>query len=82
MHDLILRAKKFGIASHFPFLRRRGSLRYHFQGASERKGKEVDTSNAKMTFMEAAILHMQRIAENLSLKKRHASTGKKRSTLR
>jgi integrase len=36
----------------------------------ERKGKKVDASNAKMTFDQAATLHMQRLDENVSLKRR------------
>ena len=36
----------------------------------ERKGRVIDTSNAKMTFNDAATLHMQRLDENVSIKKR------------
>ncbi len=36
----------------------------------ERKGKEIDASNAKMTFGEAASLHMQRVADDVSIKRR------------
>ena len=36
----------------------------------ERNGKEIDASNAKMTFGEAATLHMQRVADDVSIKRR------------
>src|SRR5882672_3770611 len=36
----------------------------------EQKSKQVDPANAKMTFQQAASLHMQRIKENVSLKRR------------
>jgi hypothetical protein len=36
----------------------------------ERKSRNIDTSNAKMTFSEAAALYMLRVNENVSLKKR------------
>ena len=36
----------------------------------ERKGREIDASNAKMTFADAAALHMQRVAEDVSIKRR------------
>ena len=36
----------------------------------ERNGKEIDASNAKMTFGEAAALHMQRVADDVSIKRR------------
>ena len=35
----------------------------------ERRGKEIDSSNAKMTFGEAAKLYMQRLDEDVSLKR-------------
>ena len=35
----------------------------------ERRGKEVDSANAKMTFGDAAALHMQRLDEDVSLKR-------------
>ena len=36
----------------------------------ETRGKEIDTSNAKMTFGEAAEVQMQRVNDNVSLKRR------------
>ena len=36
----------------------------------ERKGREVDAGNAKMKFSEAAALHMQRLEERATIKKR------------
>lgn len=36
----------------------------------ERRGKEIDTRNAKMTFGEAAALHMQRVEERVAIKRR------------
>ena len=36
----------------------------------ERKSRVVDASNAKMTFNDAATLHLQRLDENVSIKKR------------
>ena len=36
----------------------------------DRKRKEVDSSNAKMTFGEAAELHIQRVDQNVSIKRR------------
>ncbi len=41
----------------------------------ERRGKEVDSSNAKMTFQDAAALHLQRLDENVSLKSGPGHTG-------
>lgn len=35
----------------------------------EQRGKEFDAANAKMTFGQAATLHMQRLDENVSLKR-------------
>ncbi|MEO6785910.1 MAG: hypothetical protein ABI318_07225 [Chthoniobacteraceae bacterium] len=35
----------------------------------ERKSREVDPSNARMTFGEAATLHIRRVDENVSLKR-------------
>ena len=34
----------------------------------ERRGTEIDPSNAKMTFEQAASLHIQRLRENVSIK--------------
>ena len=36
----------------------------------ERKGREIDPANAKMTFGQAAALHIQRVDEDISLKRR------------
>jgi integrase len=36
----------------------------------ERKGREVDPANAKMTFGQAASLHMQRLEERVDIKRR------------
>ena len=36
----------------------------------ETRGKEIDASNAKMTFGEAASLHMQKVNEDANLKRR------------
>lgn len=36
----------------------------------ERRGKEIDASNAKMTFGDAATLHMHRVADDVSIKRR------------
>ncbi len=36
----------------------------------ERKGREIDVSNAKMTFGQAATLHVSRLAESITIKRR------------
>jgi hypothetical protein len=36
----------------------------------ERRGKEIDPANAKITFGQALALHMQRIAESVTLKRK------------
>ncbi|MDB6075633.1 MAG: hypothetical protein JWO89_3273 [Verrucomicrobiaceae bacterium] len=44
----------------------------------ERRGREADPSNAKMTFGQASVLHLKRLDEKVSIKRRTRQYGRKR----